>query len=97
MEGGPTSLVQSADVRAAMQSRSKVPINHYVVFLKQCFGKTNWHQVSTPQGRPGGVDKEGTLCCKHSHNPPKAYHTKAVIPGSFYPVPAYAESQAGTG
>ena len=83
MEGGPTSLVQSADVRAAMQSRSKVPISHDVVFLKPGFERTSWHQASTPGGRPNGVDKVGTLCCKHSHNPLKACHTKAVVPGFF--------------
>jgi hypothetical protein len=74
MEGGPTSLVQSADEGAAMQSRSKVPISHKVFFLKPGFGKIIWHQVSTSFGRLKGVDKEGTLCCEHSHNPPKAYH-----------------------
>lgn len=76
----PTLLVQSADIGAAMQATSKVPINHNVV----SFWKHSWHWTITPPWRQERVDNLGTLGFAHSsHNPRKDRLYKAVV-SSFY-------------
>lgn len=77
----PTLLVQSADIGAAMQATSKVPISHNVVsFWKQ----HSWHWTITPPWRQERVDNSGILGFAHSsHNLRKDRLYKAVV-SSFY-------------
>ena len=77
----PTLLVQSADIGAAMQVMSKVPISHNVVsFWKQ----HSWHWTITSPWRQERVDNSGTLGFAHpSHNLRKDRLYKAVV-SSFY-------------